>query len=75
MGGSNAGLAIVTLAVFLSGVVLGVIGMVSLAVRREERRYSLFGAAPDAAARGARLLTGLGGRGITVSQRSRGQWA
>jgi hypothetical protein len=75
MGGSNAALVIVTLAVFLSGVVLGVVAMVSLAVRREERRNSLFGAAPDAMARGARRLTGLGGRGITVPQRSRGQWA
>jgi hypothetical protein len=75
MGGSNAGLMVVTLAVFLSGVMLGVVGMVSLAVRREERRNSLFGAAPGAMARGARRLTGLGGRGITVPQRSRGRWA
>jgi hypothetical protein len=75
MGGSNSGLAIVMLAVFLGGVMLGIVGMVSVAVRREERRFSLFGEAPGAAARGARRLTGLGGRGITVSQRSRGQQA
>ena len=73
MGGSNAGLAIVVLAVFLGGVMLGVVGMVSVAVRREERRLSLFGVAPGAAARGARRLTGLGGRGITVAQRARAQ--
>jgi len=73
MGGSNAGLAIVVLAVFLGGVMLGVVGMVSVAVRREERRLSLFGAAPGAAARGARRLTGFGGRGITVAQRARAQ--
>ena len=73
MGGSSAGLVIVVLAVFLGGVMFGVVGMVSLSVRKEERRLSLFGAAPDAAARGARRLTGLGGRGITVPQRSRAQ--
>jgi hypothetical protein len=73
MGGSNAGLMIVALAVFLGGVMLGVVGMVSLAVRKEERQLSLFGAAPGAAASGARRLTGLGGRGITVAQRRRVQ--
>jgi len=62
---------IVTLAVFLSGVLLGVVGMVSLAVRREERRCSLFGAAPDAMARGARMLTGFAGRGTNFVQHSR----
>jgi len=75
MGGSNADLVIVTLAVFLSGVMLGVVAMVSLAVRREERRCSLFGAAPDAMARGARVLTGFTGRGTNFVQHSRGQQA
>jgi hypothetical protein len=75
MGGSSAGLMIVMLAVFLGGIVLGVVGMVSAAIRREERRLTMFGAAPDAMARGARHLTGLAGRGITVPQRSRGQQA
>jgi hypothetical protein len=75
MSGSNAGLVIVTLAVFLGGVMLGVVGMVSLAVRREERRNSLFGAAPDAMARGARLLTGFAGRGPSIVQQRRGQQA
>ena len=40
MGGSNAGLVIVVLAAFLGGVALGVVGIVSVAVRREERRRS-----------------------------------
>lgn len=71
MGGSSAGLAIIMLAVFLGGAMLGIVGMVSVAVRREERQLSLFSAAPGAAASGARRLTGLGGRGITVAQRSR----
>ena len=75
MGGGNAGLVIVTLAVFLSGVMLGVVGMVSLAVRREERRCTLFGAAPDAMTRGARVLTGFTGCGTNFVQHSGGQQA
>jgi hypothetical protein len=75
MAGSSAGLVIVMLAVFLGGIVLGVVGVVSVAIRREERRLTLFSAAPGAMALGARHLTGLAGRGITVPQRSRGQQA
>ena len=37
--------------------------MVAIAVRREDRLYSLSGAAPGAAARGARFLTRFGGAG------------
>jgi hypothetical protein len=73
--GSNAGLLIVVIAAFLGGAVFGLVGMVSVAVKREERRQSLFGAAPGAAARGARRLTGFAGRGIVVPQRSRRQAA
>ncbi len=46
-------------ALFLGGVVTGVITVVALAVRREDRRYSLTGAAPDRMSRSARRLTGL----------------
>ena len=42
------------------GVVLAVVAM---AVKREDRLYSLSGAAPGAAARGARFLTRFGGAG------------
>ncbi len=52
------------LAVFLGGVVLGILVVVSAAIKREDRRLSLTRAAPDAAARGARLLTGAGNRNI-----------
>jgi len=62
MGGSSAAaVAYLILTVFLGGVTLGAIAMVAVAVRREDRRYSLSGAAPGAAARGARFLTGFGG--------------
>ncbi len=60
MRGSAASVAYLILAVFLGGVALGVVAMVAVAVRKEDRRYSLSGAAPGAAARGARWLTGFG---------------
>ena len=64
MGGSSAAtVAYLILAVFLGGVTLGIIAMVAVAVRREDRLYSLSGAAPGAAARGARWLTRFGGAG------------
>lgn len=47
------------LAVFLGGVAMGILVIVSLAINREDRRLSLPGPAPDAAARGARVLTGV----------------
>jgi len=63
MNGSGAWVAYVVLSVVLGGVTLGVIAMVAIAVRREDRLYSLSGAAPGAAARGARWLTRFGGAG------------
>jgi hypothetical protein len=64
MGGSSAAtVAYLILAVFLGGVTLGAVAMVAIAVRREDRLYSLSGAAPGAAARGARILTRFGGAG------------
>jgi len=51
------------LAAFFGGVTLGVVAMVAVAVKREDRLYSLSGTAPGAAARGARRLTGFGGAG------------
>jgi hypothetical protein len=62
-GSSAASVAYVILAVFLGGFSLGVVAMVSIAVRREDRLYSLSGAAPGPAARGARWLTRFGGAG------------
>jgi len=62
-GSSAAAVAYLILAVFLGGVTLGVVAMVAIAVRREDRLYSLSGAAPGAAARGARWLTRYGGAG------------
>ena len=61
MSSNGAAVAYLILTVFLGGVTLGVVAMVTVAVRREERRYSLVGAAPGAATRGTRILTGFGG--------------
>jgi hypothetical protein len=54
-----------TIALFLGGVVTGVIVVVALAVRREDRRYSiLLGEAPDRLSKSARMLNGVGRRDL-----------
>ena len=63
MNGSAASVAYLILATFLGGITLGIIAMVAIAIKREDRLYSLSGAAPGAAARGARFLTRFGGAG------------
>jgi hypothetical protein len=63
MTGSAAWVAYLILAAFFGGVTLGVVAMVAVAVKREDRLYSLSGTAPGAAARGARWLTRFGGAG------------
>jgi hypothetical protein len=73
MSGSTASVAFMILAAFLGGVVLGVVGIVAVAVRREDRLFSLSGAAPGAAARGARRLTRFGGSGSHFLPRGRAQ--
>ena len=60
------------LAIFLGGVVIGMLATVALSVRNEDRRYSLSGAAPGVLARGARRLTGFGGAGSHYQPRG---WA
>ena len=72
MGGSAATVAYLILAVFLGGFTLGVVAMVAVAVRKEDRLFSLSGAAPGAAARGARWLTRFGGSGSHFLPRGRG---
>ena len=54
-------------ALFLSGVVPGVIVVFALAIRREDRRYTLVREAPDRMSRSARRLTAWAarpGRGV-----------
>jgi hypothetical protein len=72
MGGSTAAAAAyLILATFLGGVTLGVVAMVAIAIKKEDRMYSLSGAAPGAAARGARFLTRFGGSGTHHRPRGR----
>ncbi len=71
MSGSAASVAYLTLAVFFGGLVLGVVAMVAVAVRKEDRQFSLSAAAPGAMARGTRRLTGFGGAGSHFQPRGR----
>jgi hypothetical protein len=50
---------VAAIALLVTGVVIGVIAVISLGIRREERALSLTGDTRDPLARGARRLTGL----------------
>ncbi|HLH81727.1 MAG TPA: hypothetical protein VKV38_00540 [Trebonia sp.] len=63
MSGTEAAVAIFLLIAFIGGAVLGVVAIVSVASRREDRLHSLTGEAPDAVCRGTRRLIGAGTRG------------
>ena len=66
MSGIEAAEAIGILAIFLGGIVLGVVLIVSAAIRREDRQFSLSGAAPDFLAQGARIVMRVGSRGERI---------
>jgi hypothetical protein len=63
MSGIAVAVTIFSLVAFISGVVLGVVVIVAVASRREDRIFSLTGETPDAVCRGARRLMGAGTRG------------
>jgi hypothetical protein len=54
----------VAIAVFLGGVMVGVLAVIAIAVRREDRHYTLAGEAPDRLSRSTRRLTGVGRRNL-----------
>lgn len=60
MSGIEVEALIVLFVVFAAGIVSGVIMIASFAYRREDRRGSLPGRAPDAVCQGTRRLTGVG---------------
>jgi hypothetical protein len=62
MGGGVAAEVIFMLAIFLCGVTGGALVIMSMAIKREDRRFSVTRSAPDTVARGTRMLTGLGSR-------------
>ena len=51
-----------------AGLVIGILGIIALAVRREDRHYSLTGQAPGSTARGVRRLTGIAMRDVTPTR-------
>jgi hypothetical protein len=55
---------VVIIALFLGGIAVGVIAVVAVSVRREDRRYSLGGDAPDRVSQSARWLNGVGRRDL-----------
>ncbi len=59
-----ASVVVVAVAVFIAGVVMGVFVVVAIAVRREDRHYTLAVDAPDGLSRTARRLTGVGRRDL-----------
>jgi hypothetical protein len=59
MSGVEAAVAIFLLIAFIGGAVIGVVVIVSVAARREDRMFSLTREAPDAMCRGARRVVGL----------------
>lgn len=71
MSGIEVVTAMVILFAFAIGIVLGVVLIVSIASRREDRFFSLWGKAPDAACQGARRLLGVWVRGDRPDQGSR----
>jgi hypothetical protein len=56
--------AVVAISLFLAGVAVGVIAIVAVAVRREDRRYTLASDAPDRLSRSTRWLNGVGRRDL-----------
>ena len=71
MNGSAASVAYWILPLILGVLAIGVLAMVALAVRREDRKSSLFGAAPGVATRATRRLTRFGAVGFPVQPRGR----
>jgi hypothetical protein len=59
-----ASVVVVAVAVFIAGLVMGVIVVIAIAVRREDRRYTLAVDSPDRLSRTARRWTGVGRRDL-----------
>jgi hypothetical protein len=59
-----ASVVVVAIAVFIAGLVMGVVAVVAIAVRREDRRYTLACDAPDLMSKTTRRLTGVGRRDL-----------
>jgi hypothetical protein len=70
VSGGEVAEAIVMVAIFFCGITGGALVIVCRAIKREDRRSSsLTRSAPDAAARGTRVLTGVGSRNCGPPER------
>jgi hypothetical protein len=49
----------IAISVFLGGVMVGVLAVMAIAIRREDRHHTLVGEAPDRLSRNTRRLTGM----------------
>ena len=54
-----ASVVVVAITVFVAGLVMGVVAVVAIAVRREDRHYTLAVDAPDRMSKTTRRLTGV----------------
>jgi len=61
-------IALMAMCLFASGVLAGIIGVVAVAIRREDRNLTMTGEAPGTVTRAARRLTGLHVRAPTGGQ-------
>ena len=52
-------IALVASGLFASGAIAGIVGVVSVAIRREERKFTLTSQAPGNVTRAVRLLNGV----------------
>ena len=62
MNSTAAIVVIATFAIFIVGIAVGVLVLVSVAIRREDREFSRSWGAPDHVSRGARRIMGVGVR-------------
>ena len=58
------GVVAMAVAIFFGGLVIGVTVVIAIAVRREDRRYTLAVEAPDRLSRNTRRLTGVARRDL-----------
>ena len=58
--------AITAIALLAAGAVIGYLVVVSLGIKRDDRRNDFLASTDDRIARGARRATGIGARGMTI---------
>jgi hypothetical protein len=68
MIGVTEAVAVVILIFFASGVIVAVVVLSAWAIRREDRRLTLTGRAPDRLSSGVRRLMGVGLRNVDTEQ-------